>query len=299
VPSVTCFFFFTGAPVVCGCRPTEDAKDRVLGFTGANSSILSADDFEVSIFLMETDTRHSLLHKHKHFRDKTQTKLTSNSSKLTGASRDAPIDVDDGGEQLYNADDVDDVPILLREESDDQDAIDLDDVPTIDETAANDASANRRPKRRRRGQPSGDGQGLESDNQSGNGNDDVGVEAIGDADSSDDQLFVGGGDSDSDGLGTSPPPPKRRKEKASAGEDDKKKKLAMDISYEGFAIYGRVLCLVVKRRDGGGSKGGIPSAVPPSSSKSQTGRPGGQAMMENWISSTQMPEAVAVDDDVA
>jgi hypothetical protein len=63
--------------------------------------------------------------------------------------------------------------------------------------------------------------------------------------------------------------------------EDDKKKMAMDTSYEGFAIYGRVLCLVVKRRDKKG-KG-------PASSG------GGQAMMEDWIASTQMP--LPEDDD--
>lgn len=55
------------------------------------------EDFEVSLFLTETDTRHSLLYKHRKARDKTQTRLVSNSAKLTGASSEAPIDVDNGG----------------------------------------------------------------------------------------------------------------------------------------------------------------------------------------------------------
>ena len=93
------------------------------------------------------------------------------------------------------------------------------------------------------------------------------------------------------------PPSKRRKDKAfnadmTNQDDDKKKKLAMDISYEGFAIYGRVLCLVVKRR---AVMGGLAAA--PLGSKSQTGQPGGQAMMENWITSTQLPEAGGADDE--
>lgn len=106
-------------------------------------------------------------------------------------------------------------------------------------------------------------------------------------------MFVG--DSDDDGS-EGPPARKRRKDKQPADEEvggrDDKKKLAMDISYEGFAIYGRVLCLVVKRRDIGRAVTG------PSSGKALTAQPGGQAMMENWITSTQMPEA-AVDEDGA
>jgi hypothetical protein len=58
-------------------------------------------------------------------------------------------------------------------------------------------------------------------------------------------------------------------------EDDDKKKMALDTFYDGFSIYGRVLCLVVKRKD---KKG-----------KGPAGLTGGQAMMEEWITSTQMP----------
>ena len=74
------------------------------------------------------------------------------------------------------------------------------------------------------------------------------------------------------------PLPKRRKDTDDDDEPtDDKKKMAMDTSYEGFAIYGRVLCLVVKRRD---RKGKGPASIA-----------GGQAMMEDWITSTQMPQA--------
>ena len=59
------------------------------------------------------------------------------------------------------------------------------------------------------------------------------------------------------------------------GADDKKKML-LNTSYDGFAIYGRILCLVVKRR--GVTKG-----------KDRAGGTG-QAMMEEWIASTQLAE---------
>jgi hypothetical protein len=237
----------------------------------------------VSIFLTETDTRHSLLHKKKLFRDKLQTRLTSNSSKLLGASHDEPIDVEGQFPQAA------DVPIL-REEDDDHDAIDLAGIPTLDETAAESEPANRRPKRRRRPRE----QGQDPERGSGGGSD---VEVI-DSDSSADDLFVDDGSDESDGA-IGQRPPKRRKDKAAAegdtAERDDKKKMAMDISYEGFAIYGRVLCLVVKRRGEGTARGG--SAAVPSSNQAQTGRPGGQAMMENWIASTQVAEAAAGDGD--
>lgn len=70
-------------------------------------------------------------------------------------------------------------------------------------------------------------------------------------------------------------------EEGSEGEEDKKK-LALDTTYDGFSIYGRILCLVVKRR--GTAKG-----------KELAGG-SGQAMMEEWIASTQMGEAQMMDE---
>jgi len=229
----------------------------------------------VSIFLTETDTRHSLLHKQKHFRDKVQTKLTSNSSKLVGASQEAPIDVD--AALFDDGAGSGDVPILLREDSEEQD-MNLYDIPALEETE--ELATNRRPKRRR------------AEVQQGGDDDPIDI----DADSSDGDLFVGQDESEDSDTRLDAPPSKRHKDKASnadmTNQDDKKKKLAMDISYEGFAIYGRVLCLVVKRRAVMGGH----AAAPPGS-KSQTGQPGGQAMMENWITSTQLPEAGGADDE--
>ncbi|KAK0732576.1 hypothetical protein B0T21DRAFT_291588 [Apiosordaria backusii] len=284
-------------PLVLPKLREEQERDRMKKKNKKRSIkdvVVQADDFEVSIFLTETDTRHSLLHKKKHFRDKVQTKLTSNSSKLTGGAHDAPIDVD-GDEILQEAAGGDDDVTLIREEEDDQNAINLDDIPAIDETTTNSAPANRRPKRRR--QTSGEIEGAAVPSEV---DPDV-VETI-DTDSSDDQLFIGDGEDDDDDSDTAvgrPPPSKRRREKAAAqdtdGPDDKKK-MAMDISYEGFAIYGRVLCLVVKRREGGGKGGGL--AMPTGGKSQAAGRPRGQAMMENWISSTQLPdEAGAGDED--
>ncbi|KAK3905081.1 hypothetical protein C8A05DRAFT_13076 [Staphylotrichum tortipilum] len=257
--------------------------------------VVVEDDFEVSIFLTETDTRHSLLHKTKLFRDKIQTRLTSNSSKLMGASQDEPIDLDDGAYAQGTAAAAD-VPIRLEEEDDGDAVANLADIPMADGTPARSESTNRRPKRRR--DPRGHGHESEGAH----------VEVV-DSDSSGDKLFEGddgdGGSSedeaededDSDDAGTRQPPSKRRRE--TAPERDDKKKMALDISYEGFAIYGRVLCLVVKRRGdgGGGPTGGGTSAARSGSNKSQTagGRPGGQAILENWIESTQLPDPAAED----
>ncbi|KAL9098337.1 MAG: hypothetical protein Q9163_005988 [Psora crenata] len=58
--------------------------------------------------------------------------------------------------------------------------------------------------------------------------------------------------------------------------EDGKKKLALETTYDGFSIYRRILCLVVKRK--GHTKG-----------KELVGG-AGQAMMEEWIASTQMQQ---------
>ena len=63
---------------------------------------------------------------------------------------------------------------------------------------------------------------------------------------------------------------------------DDKKKLALRTSYDGFSIYGRILCLVVKRRGNAKGKDLVGGA--------------GQAMMEEWIASTQMGEAQMMDE---
>lgn len=178
--------------------------------------------------MTETSTRHSLLTKLKHFRDPTKKNLQSNSSKLTGATNDTAIEVEDA-------------PVIVRQESD-EDPINLDDLPDAGDDGSvsdsnslfvdDDDEAPRRSKRPRATTDISDGH-----------------------------------------------PSKRTRDLNPLDEEqaDEKKKMAMDTSYEGFAIYGRVLCLVVKRKD---KKG-----------KGPAGLGGGQATMENWITSTQvLPE---------
>ncbi|KAG6228505.1 hypothetical protein E4U26_000966 [Claviceps purpurea] len=195
--------------------------------------VIVQDAFEVSMFLTETATRHSLLSKKKHFRDKGLPMMQSNSTKLIDETNHVPVDVD--GEQEIAA-------ILREEDSDDGGGNGrLSEIPVA------------RPKRRRDTTTSD----LHTEESGGSDN------AI---------------DLDSD---TERPVTKRARipsalgENASEGEEDDKKKLAMDVSYEGFAIYGRVLCLVVRRRE----------------NKTQRLRQDaeGQANMDNWITSTQIP----------
>lgn len=228
----------------------------------------------MSVFLTETPTRHSLLTKQKQFRDKAPEKLTSNSSKLISETNETPIDLD--------ANEASD-PIILQEDSDEDASTKLDAVPTADE---DDARPQRRSKRPRN--------------------------TVRDSDEDDSEdLFVGSDEDyaspievDSDVEGA-PPPKRQRKQKAPADGDlesedahdkDDKKKMAMDISFEGFAIYGRVLCLVVKKRETLTRPAGTVSKA---SAAAATGdRPGGQATMENWISSTQMPNPGAEEVEV-
>lgn len=64
-------------------------------------------------------------------------------------------------------------------------------------------------------------------------------------------------------------------------EDDDKKKLGFQTTYEGFSIWGWILCLFVERKGGPGKK--------------STGLDGNaQALMQDWITSTQEQK----DDDL-
>lgn len=79
------------------------------------------------------------------------------------------------------------------------------------------------------------------------------------------------------------PPSKRKKVMDAIQHEsaDDKKKVALKTAYEGFSIYGRILCLIVKRR--GVKK---PTAE---------GLTSGSEMLENWVS-TQAQNEGMVDD---
>ena len=103
-------------------------------------------------------------------------------------------------------------------------------------------------------------------------------------------LFVSDESDDEAGVNAQETPPLRNKGSESVeegegeeGRGDDKKKLGMDTTYDGFSIYGRILCLVVKRK-GTAAKG-----------KERAGGTG-QAMMEEWITSTQMQEGQMMDE---
>lgn len=211
------------------------------------TSTIAAEDFEVSIFLTDPSTRHSLLVKQKDFglREK---RIKSNSGKLTGwltGSDEKPIDVD-------AEDENDEGPVQIREESDDEGGSGLARFAPI----AEDGSKGGRGKRRR----GEDDQGLFMNEEDVSG--DEGFQTVED------------------------PGIKRTRGDADAGTSaDDKKKLNMNLTYDGFSIYGRILCLVVKRR---GAKGGSDCAASP--------EPGGKQMLESWVSTQAAQDQVIADD---
>ncbi|KAL7787378.1 hypothetical protein V8C37DRAFT_390541 [Trichoderma ceciliae] len=209
----------------------------------AIKDVIVKDDFEVSVFLTETSTRHSLLTKHKFVRERGPSAMQSNASKLIAETNASPIDVD--------ADDF--APIRIEEDSDNE-GVALSDIPS--------ANTRRQAKRQRSNTIENDDADEFEDSDDDDDDDDESAPVI---------------DVDSDShrplskrlRGPTKPP---ASESEGRFHDDHKKKLAMDVSYEGFAIYGRVLCLIVKKRE----------------TKAQQNL-GGQARMENWITSTQIP----------
>jgi hypothetical protein len=67
-------------------------------------------------------------------------------------------------------------------------------------------------------------------------------------------------------------------------EEDTEKKLQLETSYEGFGIWGWVLCLLVTRKRGNKARTGAAAA----------GAASGQALMEEWMG-TQMQAALDED----
>jgi hypothetical protein len=70
-------------------------------------------------------------------------------------------------------------------------------------------------------------------------------------------------------------------------EDQDTKKMALETSYDGFSIYGRILCLVVKKRA---------SINPSSSNTGAHSHSSGPQMLEDWVS-TQAAQDNPADDD--
>ena len=222
----------------------------------------AVDDFEVSIFLTELSSRHSILKKEKTFVSKGG-RIKSNSAKMTG-TREVPIDVVDEEEEAHRSE------VLVRRESTEEDDDGLPrglhsipfashDVVEEEEAAAAAAAAAVSGKARQ---------------------------------AHDESLFVSENSEDSDfekmptperGKATNPPAVAEGVGEEAGELQDDKKKAAFKTTYDGYSIYGRILCLIVKRK---GQKG-----------KPAVGGGAGQAMMEEWITSTQAMEEGGMMDD--
>ncbi|KAK2805191.1 hypothetical protein FQN51_000714 [Onygenales sp. PD_10] len=210
-------------PLVLPKLREENERARARKKSKPVKDVLVEDDFEVSIFLREGGTSHSLVTKQKSFTDQ-PAEIKSNSTKLTGTD-DAPIHVPDH--------DIADAMVI--QESDDEAVVSLLDIPAAVPSAADDDAdvevmppSSTRCRRRKRVESN-----LETPTEH------------------------------------APEPTQPQK------QDDKK--LGLSTSYEGFTIWGRILCLLITRR---GDKRPKPAAAAPA---------GGQALMEEWIS-TQAPQ---------
>lgn len=219
--------------------------------------LVTEEDFEVAVFMMETDTRHAILKKQKHLKEVKNQGRKVDIDALTGNTAGDAIDVDAAG--------------LVRGESDEIEGLSLSDIPSALE-AEKDTEEN--------------DDELETQDPNQDPNDTAGPRRSGRSkrpraeSTASDSLFVSQSP-ESSAFGTQPPPPKRAK--STAGDEneeasDDKKKMGMRTTYDGYSIYGRILCLIVKRRGDG-------LAMAASGKKQASG----QASMENWIASTQAP----------
>jgi hypothetical protein len=192
------------------------------------------------------------LTKQKIFKDKAR--IQSNSGKLTNwltsGTSDQPV--------VINEDAAD--PIVIREEDDDE-PINLADIPAADQPG-------KQPKRSAR-QIGRKGKAAEDDTLSNR------------SDSEASDLFVP--------EPTNPSRTEAQRQNADQDSDDEpladdKKKLGLNTSYDGFSIYGRILCLVIKRR-------GVRNVAGASGATSS------QAMLENWVSTQAVAEQLDDDED--
>lgn len=237
----------------------ENAKKKSGKKKRGIKDVAGQEDFEVAIFLKETSTRHSLLSKSRSLADKPRLKSNNAGKNLTGYVREDPIHVDDGGEDIPE--------VVLREEGRD-DVVELKDIP---------AKKGKSGKRK-----SADGHGEDDDD--------------------DDALFVSSSDEDFFATQRANPRPARKRRRRDGGEiaeeaevpaeveaeadTDDKKKMMMETNYDGFSIYGRILCLIVTRK--GKREAGMSTATAPV---------GGSQMMENWIGTQAEGGNVILDED--
>ena len=208
----------------------------------------------MSIFLTETSTRHSVLIKSKDFTHK-KPRIRSNSGKMTKW-----LDANIEKEQIQAPDEVDnqdvDAPIIIREEEDEDDAgasMKLSDIPEITSKGTRIRESRQSRERTSAAVYSNKEDAQEvnnNDNNSSNeNNENKAKKTRGSADITEDAI------------------------------DDDDKKLLLHTTYDGFSIYGRILCLIVNYKKPAAVKQGIAKGGP------ATGNRTGQQMLEQWASS--------------
>jgi hypothetical protein len=186
------------------------------------------------------------LTKQKIFKDKAR--IQSNSGKLTnwlttGTSHDQPVVIsEDAGE-----------PIVIREE-DDQEPTNLANIPEAD---VQDKQVRR--SIRTRHSRNDANEAYSSDPSDSQGSD----------------LFVP--EPSTKRSKTNGPANNVDQSDADEPQEDDKKKLGLNTAYDGFSIYGRILCLVIKRR-------GVRNPA------GAGGAASSQAMLENWVSTQAVAE---------
>jgi len=208
-------------PLVLPKLREENERNKKGGKKKGVKDVVIRDDFDVSIFLTELSTPHSILTRSKTFKDETH----------DGAgTKSEPFDV-----EMHKLRD----PAIRREDSEEEQKVDLGAIP-----AAREISVGGRQER---------------------------------------PLAISDSDEDQASHGRSSAYKRQRKEQKEdvAGQDDKKK-LGFQTGYDGFRIHGRILCLVVKRK--GRGKGRLQTNGADATTATT---PTGQAMMENWITSSQ------------
>ncbi|KAG0644634.1 hypothetical protein HOY80DRAFT_1013527 [Tuber brumale] len=263
----------------------KEERERGSGGKGKSAKpvndVVVEDDYEVSIFLTNSGTRHTVMTKRK---------------MLQGYTSGGEVGGMTGGTRMG---------VQHRREEDDSDGggvIDLDGIPEAPPPGTLGSSSTFTTKN-----PSTSGRSKRKSPAPPPNTDDGDGEGEGGLDD----------DSDSDPF---EPPPKRLRKTAkrtvtirdedddadpdwsenSQDELEDKKKLSLRTEFEGFNIYSRILCLVVKRRGPiNARRAPAASSTPPTARQmnppSTKGRPGNQ-IMENWIAMSQAVKEGGEDD---
>ncbi|PGH28059.1 hypothetical protein AJ80_00315 [Polytolypa hystricis UAMH7299] len=222
--------FHSIRPLVLPKIREENERARVKKKSKPVKDVIVEDDFEVSIFLRESGTRHSLVTRQKSF-FKEQGKIISNSNKLTGADSETHVLV----------------------ESDEEEApTDLLSIPTAAPEGEDSETTTQSPRRRRRPRR---------------------------------------GRSDANDTSENDRATKRKRieeeprSPQEATQEDKK--LGLSTSYDGYSIWGWILCLLITRK--GDKTRGAKAAASTTTGATAAETTAPQTLMEEWIS-TQAPQ---------